>query len=289
MEGRIPASGNSNQITGQLAHRAILFDDIDRLDPRAPMGSCEHCARNHAYPRLFASFGGARISRRPSIDEGDIHSCCSEVERGRIGGIVVGEDDGLLPRPHTKTMQPVPHCRSEHDAGPIAIGEGNGAFESARCDNHLPRPDFPVSEIEIAGVARVAFKNRHEMMLVIAPGCGRHQAAHLRHRTEFSLRPAHPMFGISPRAEKLSARFCPVIHKDHPRAGTPCGQRCPEPCRAGADDQQIAIIEAAFTDRLPGVVSGHLAKPRCAANERLEQMPGRPHEGLVVEPRRQQP
>ncbi len=125
-------------------------------------------------------------------------------------------------------------------------------------------------------------------------GRARHHA-HARIAGEFREAPGEPGVGhlaIDARRttiEQRAARLRLFIGEDHARAARGGGERGGEPGRSCADDEHVAVRK---TLHVPVRVRlrRRAAKPRGAADQRfVERGPGRarPHECLVVEPRRE--
>ena len=94
----------------------------------------------------------------------------------------------------------------------------------------------------------------------------------------------HKSFGIQPPAHAEI-----LIRQDHPRPGPTRRQRRLQARRTRADDQQVTVQKALVI--AVGVLQpAERPEARSAADDRLIQLfpeRGRPHEGLVVKPRRQ--
>ncbi len=89
--------------------------------------------------------------------------------------------------------------------------------------------------------------------------------------------------------EQAATQAGVLLAEDHARPAPHRGQRRHQPGRAGADDEHVAVERRLVV--MVGVVQARgTAEPRGAADQRLvELLPEgrRPHEGLVVEPCRQ--
>ena len=132
--------------------------------------------------------------------------------------------------------------------------------------------------------------------VVIGAGHRRPQhQPHIRHRLQFSHRLRCPVCRWHPAnaaafGQQAPAKGMAFFGQDHIRPGPPRRQRRHQTRWAGPDHQHIAegkgLLIGAFVMR-----AGKAAKPRRAADDRLVQLfpkGARPHEGLVIEPRRQE-
>ena len=131
-------------------------------------------------------------------------------------------------------------------------------------------------------------------VIVDAEQGGARQDAHLGQALQFGdraggpLGPAHAA-DLAPLGEQAPASGEILVHQDHPRPGAAGGERRRETGRAAADDEHVAMGVGVVVGVGIGGVGGP-AEARRAPDHRLVQLlpeAGRPHEGLVVEARRE--
>ena len=164
------------------------------------------------------------------------------------------------------------HGAGQHDAGAVVVREQHGPLEGAGGHDDAAAADLPqpLAHGAIHGL------HRCDEAVVIHPECG---AARLHFDTGCGeLRQAHG-------AGRFQA-FGP-FEQEH-RLTVVCRRKCSlDAGQTRAHHQHLHLSRDLVVARRVRRI-GRMAQPRHASDDRLEQLPTRPHERLVVEARRQQ-
>ncbi|MPM07842.1 hypothetical protein SDC9_54151 [bioreactor metagenome] len=289
---RVPAARDAKR-AGLDPMGAALAGHRDPAQPVPAAAVADHRAGEE---RIVAEglHLGARVDHRGHLD-----ALRDQVERGAVAVIAIGEDRHLLRRRHCPAVRIGAQRTAKQDTGAVVIGEGDVPLDRARGQHGALRGDPPQRLAHRRAGRREVVRDPFERAIdAMVEGAEDRGAAHhpqVRQAREFRLDAGKPLgrrgvikgvgLGQQPPAQTEI-----LVGKDHPRAGPRCGQRRGKPRGPGADDQQVAMQEALVI----GIRVGkhrQAAKPRRAPDRGLvELLPERlrPHEGLVVEPRREE-
>ena len=304
MNRRVPPTGHAHEITldPPAASRVARGRGVQRRDRDAG-----HRLRS---PHVGHRMSGQQLdSPAPELRPPDIRQLRPGVHHrhpqpgvGEVDGrivrcVVVGEDDRAGPRTHRVAVDVALRGRCQHHARPIIVPEDQRALVRPGREHDLPRPYLPqplanaaVSRA-IRQVVRAALDDREVVVVVVPEGRGARQHPHLFHRREVRLHGGDPLecrrvVDDLPGCKQMSPRLGSLVNHEHPRAGPSRRVRRRETARPGANHEHVAV-------RIRLVVAIEVrprrraSESRSAANEILVPHPplGRPHEGLVVEPR----
>ncbi len=246
--------------------------------------------------RQFAFRRGAQIG-----DGGDGDAAGGEVERGAVAGIAGGEDHGARARLHAPAIEIGPRRIRQHDAGAVIVREHQRALQRAGRQHHLagahlPEPLARQLRIGRGDMVGDALGERDHVVREIAERRGAGEQRDVVPRREARHGARQPVArrlaldGGAGLGEQRAAEFLLLVAQHHPRAALGGGQRRGKAGRAGADDEHVAMhvvlgVAVGIGDDGGAAEAGHGADLRL-----VEALPGarRPHEGLVVEARRQE-
>ncbi|GJE72684.1 hypothetical protein CHKEEEPN_4243 [Methylorubrum podarium] len=304
VDGGRPAAGHADAVAGKKATAAAPAVAPDRRHDET-RDALSALRSDHGVAGQHFGAGGAQLRQfRPAIrfqaqvDEGDVETGGARVERGLVGGGAARGEDELAARRHAVAVEEDPHALGEHDAGPVVVGEDEGALVGAAGEHHLARPHLPQA---LAGrlargrrqVVGDPLGHRDVVVVVVAEGRGAGEQDHVLAAVEFGQRLGEPVrrrASVDLRrrvVQERAAGLRALVGEDDPLAGARRGEGGGETRRAGADDEHVAMGVAV------GVAVGiglgrRLAEAGGGADERLvdsvPELPG-PHEGLVVEAR----
>ena len=304
VDGGRPAAGHADAVAGENATAAAPAVAPDRRHDETrdalPALRSDHGVAGQHFDSSAAQACQLRSAIRfqAQIDEGDVETRRTRIERGLVGGGAARGEDELAARRHAVTVEEDPHALGEQDARPVVVGENEGALMGATGEHDLLRPHLPQA---LAGrlargggqVVGDTLGHRHVVVVVIAEGGGAGQQNDVLAGIELGQRLGEPVrrrASVDLRGRVVQERAAglrALVGEDHPLAGARRGERRSKPRRAGADDQHIAMGVAVGV----AVGIGHrrrLAETGGGADERLidpvPELPG-PHEGLVVEAR----
>ena len=256
---------------------------------------------HHARPADMPHVGQAdRRSPVAAVDHGtDMHAARRQVGGGAPAVVVVGENGHFLARRHAEAVHVGPHGPRQHHAGAVVVAEGDGPLGAAGGEDGALGIDPPQDLARLAGavcqVVGAAFERAIDAVIVGAVNGGAGHDAHVAHRRQFGQRLCRPVvtghaaqfqcLGIEP-----AAGYEILVRQDHARPG-PARRQCRRQARGPrADHQQVAMQEALVV--LVGVfLHRQPPQPRRGADRRfVDLFPEgfRPHEGLVIEARRQE-
>ncbi len=180
----------------------------------------------------------------------------------------------------------------QHHAGAVVVAEHERTLDRTGGDDHAARPHAP-GALDQAGACGRALGHEHQAGLAHGPGTGLRQAAHLGAGVEFGHRARHPVQRIDPAdalappGQRAAGRHA-LVDQHHAAAGARGGQRRSQPRRAGADHEHVAVAVAHLVAALGRRRRRRVCQAGHAPDPGLEPVPVRPHEGLVIEGRRQQ-
>ena len=305
VHGRVPAPGDAEQITvdapwgaGDGVAPITQAGDIDPGEPPAAAGPDDRVSAD-----AFDA-GAPGPGRRPApvapaqVDDGGYRDAGGgEVGRRFVSRIVVGEHHGALTGADRVPVGVGARRRGEHHAGPVVVGEHQGAFDGPGGDHdlagaHDPHPLAGLERRWLKHVVGDPLGDRQGVVVVVAEHAGAPEHGHVRHGGELGHHGRHPrrcrrivddvVAGIQRAAERRA-----VVGQDDPSPRPARRQRRRQPRRPAAGHQHVAMGVAVLVAVGVGVGRG-LAHARRTADEILEGHPAGPHEGLVVEARRQE-
>ena len=295
-----PAAGHRDQVGIDPAHLAAGLLDLDRLDGLA----AERTADNRSLQEFRAAIPGrashrvgrlaARIDHRRHRDPGRM-----QLAQGADRVVVVGEQHRLLADLAGETVQVGPHRTRQHHARPVVVAEHQGPLDGTRGD------DAPLGEHPPSALARLVRTRLRQMVghplddaertVVVGAehGRARHQA-HLGQAGQLGHRVGDPGAGVVVAdgvaiAAKPAAEGEVLLRHDHPCASSARDQGRHQPGGTAARDQEVAMGVGFFVSIRVRTLGG-AAEAGGPADQRLvDLLPERcrPHEGLVVEPGRQ--
>src|SRR5262249_48933256 len=169
-----------------------------------------------------------------------------EVEGGRVGAVVGGEDDGPAARDDGVTVEVRAGRGGQHHARAVVVGEGQGTLVGAGREHHAVGADAPdafagdVVRGFGAEVAGAPLDGEEVVVVVVAEHGGTAQYTHLGGVLQPGRGRRRPV-EVFARAEQAAARLRPVVGEDDACAAVRRRCRRREAGRARADDQQIAV------------------------------------------------
>ncbi len=183
------------------------------------------------------------------------------------------------------------HRRGEHHARPVVARKDQRPLEGTRRQHHTLGPHAPQPRV-CARPCRQPLCEDHFVVVEIADGCRAGEHPCVGATRQQCGTPVHPVparatvdFRILPAQRAAEQRL--LLGEDDAGPARGRGDRRCEPRRPAAHDEHVAMgmqRVVALGVRCPR----RTPEPRRVADERLEQMPGRPHECLVVKARRQE-
>ena len=226
-------------------------------------------------------------------DRNDCYPARSQGFSSIVCGVTARDEHGPLTRADRVLHGIVHGCRSEHYAGYVVVREHYRALDGARREHHLRCAHVPETLAHRCWRGPfTAFAKRHQIVVVATErGCAL-EHARPRRRPQLALDGAHPvqcrlaiydvLFPL-----KRASKNRPIIDEHDARPSPSGRERRGQPCRSATDDQHVAVLVSLLVPI--GVGKSRRDAEACgAADERLEPVPVRPHEGLVVKPRRHQ-
>ena len=187
-----------------------------------------------------------------------------------------------------------PRRAGEHHAGNVIAVEHQGSLDRALRQHHFARADPPQTLARALGIAGremigQPLDRADEILVVEAERRGARQDTHIGHRRERHQRLGQPA-PLRRIGERSAARLLALVDQDHPAAALRRRQRGLDPGRAAADHQRLAMrigrgIMIGIARRRAFAQPGHTADRRLV---KLLPRRARPHEGLVVETRREE-
>ena len=238
---------------------------------------------------------GARIN-----PGGDAHLRGGEVGQGAGGVVIVGEHHGTAARSHGPAVEIAAHRTGQHHAGPVIAGEYQRPLDRTGCEDGAAGDDAPQALawlVQLGGCQMIGHPlNRAVGAVIVGP---EHRGA--RHQRGMGqggeggrhvLRPMGHRFAVDQASldQRATTGTAILITQNHPRPALCRRQRRRQTGRTGTDHQHVAK-DCGF------LIVVRIGRGACspqssgAADDRLvELLPerGGPHEGLVVEPRREQ-
>ena len=290
VHGRVPAPRH-RQAVGLQPVLAADRADGDALEPLAALAAADLGAGDHPEVLRFRGVVAA-------VDQGrNMHSGGHQVARRAMRVVGVAEDRQGPARHHAPAVQIGAHRAGGHDPGPVVVAEGHRALDGAGGQHRLLRDD-PPEGLERGAIAARAGMMAHPFERAIGAaviGTGhrgaRHQA-HVLHRRQFGddlLGPgrAGPARHLQPLGQKPPAEAAVLLGQDHVGPGPPGAQRRHQTGRAGPDHQQIAERPGPLIAVRVALLRERAETGSASDHRLVELFPegGRPHEGLVIEPR----
>ena len=291
-----PAPGHQHGITGQLAAAGAVvcgqFDAADRMTARHADYAAAQMAGN---AELFGLGEQAGIDCLAHIDDrSDAHSGARHGAGVLPAAVVRGHHRHLAAHGNAVAEQEGAGGAGQHHAGHVVASENQRTFDCPGRQHDFAGADppqlFARAMSGLSQMVRKPFDSADEVVVVIAKGRGALQQGNiggLGQRLDAAGQPRRQR-RVSQRA---AAQIVVFVEQDHP-AAVACGLQCGVNTRgAGTHDQQFAMR----VGRGVVVRVGHgrrIAQPGHLADRRLVKLfpeAARPHEGLVVEARREEP
>ena len=289
------------RLRGTLHRTAVVRHHAHRVQPPGA-GCVDHdgaglhfdALRAHRVPR---SAGAARagVDHRRHVDAGR-----TQVQRGPIRGIVVGEHDRAASAAHAIGVQVGRHRLGQHHAGPVVVAEHERALVRTGGQHDLARVHLPQAFARTAAPAHremigQALRHRQLVVVVVAEhGAARQQrdpgrARQLCHRARQPLPRRHAVDRLHARSMQAAAQAGPLVGQHHAPTA-PRRRKCRrQPRRPASDHQHVAVGVKPLVNVGIGCRRG-AAQTRSAPDPPLVHRPpaARPHERLVVEAGRHQ-
>ena len=300
MHRRTPAARHRDQVARERAHgsgdRSVDAETGDEggAHPAASGGIDDRMAADHVQPgvtrfRLPPAIAvGAKIDDRRYVD-----AMATQIEGRGVGFVVVGDDHRAPAGKDREAVDIGARGACQHHPRPVVVGEHQRPLHGAGRQNDPSGADSPqalarqVRRRAGPEVVGNPFERDQEIMVEVAGDRRPGQNADVIESFQFGRSPAEPS-GIG-RAQQRPAGQAVFVGENDPRAASPCLPRRREPGRSRADDEDVAMRVHAFVPVGIGAVR-RASQPRHPADEPFVEMPAamRPHEGLVVEPGRDQ-
>ena len=237
----------------------------------------------------------------PQIDDNHMRAGAVKRQRRAVGIVIIGEDDRAIAGDNAIAVDIGPYRAGQHHARQIIAGKDERAFMRALCQNSLRGPHFPQAlawqmRWRRGHMIGHALGQRQEVVVHIAEDGGPRQQCHVIHRRQLGNHAGDPACrrGAIDRhiglAKQPAAKFILLVRKDHPRPAAGGLQRRHQAGSAAAGNQHVAMRVEAFIAVGVVMIVSDPAKPGGAPDHMLIGHPhgGRPHEGLVIEPRREE-
>ncbi len=305
MRGRAPAAGDAEQIATKHQGVTVPSVAVDRQDFGADDIGSSAC-RHHGMPqsafdprplRKLRQAPGAALTR---IDDGNhLDAGALQVERRRIGRIVVGGDHRTSARCDAVLIDIGARRGGQHDVRSVIVGKDEWPLDRAGRQHDLPRADLPeglAADVRrrLVEMVAAAFDRDDLVMVVIGEGRGAGDELNFRHRPQLGEGRGEPCFVRnlaqgSGFAQERAAERSHLVEEKNAGAASAGGQRRGKTRRPAADDEDVAMRVALLV--MIGIGIGRrLPHSGGAADQMLVEAPGtlRRHEGLVIETGRQQ-
>ena len=149
MHARVPAARHRHAIASQLPHRAacsVAREPLDRdgAHPPPPGRGDDDAALKDRQAGFARQPGPFTFDLDAGIDDGlDLHAGFGQIERRRIGAVIVGEHYALCTRSHAVAVDIALRRPGQHDAGPVVVGEDQGPFQRAGRQHDLSGAYLP--------------------------------------------------------------------------------------------------------------------------------------------------
>src|SRR5579864_3505753 len=161
LHGRIPTAGDTDKIAVEEAHRPTWVSAGVHACNGRP-GHCSPAAR--MYNRRFRDQLDLRRRQSRHRDAASDLSCIydgayrnavrSEIDRGLVGGVIVGEHHGTIAGTNRVSIDVAASGGGQHHTGKVVVAEGDGALMSAG------RQDDPTCSQMPDTLARLASSGR---------------------------------------------------------------------------------------------------------------------------------
>ena len=237
----------------------------------------------------FRRPGKQCLRRRGALvqQHGNVHAGLPEREGGGIGAVVVGGDRRCLARPDAVTVAVGCGGGGEHHPRPVIARKEQGALHRAGGQDDTARPDPPQSFRDPVRI-RITLHRGQQVVVVVAGDQRPAQPEDVRPGIQPCGGLPGPGFPIAAidrarQVQQVSAGALAVVHQHDAEIRPGRGQRGGQSGGPRSDDEQIAVVVAAFVVPLvPG--NRIVAEARETADDAGIFLPRAPHEGLVVEP-----
>ena len=296
-------SQSSVTVRPRPASAAALGRTRTRRSAAAPGGPDHRMARNRAGCPSASRRAAAPGSGRGSTIAGDRDPGPRQRRGQRIGAVIVDEQHRAPSRRHRVTMQIGLDRAGQHDAGPVVVGKDQGPLDRPGRQHDAAGADVPQALARQSGGRRrpepLADPFGRDQVVVVVTAEHRRlaQQPYFRHRVEFGDRAARPFRCRRPRRSAPDGAAARRRTRCRCRRGSPARRADPPPAprsarparrRPPARRNARGACRSATGPALPAPARarpyGAAAAPRAPATARRLAA----HEGLVVEPGRQQ-
>ena len=283
VHGRRPAAGAGNAIGGKARQPGASLAGNGHLPHTTLAGNGDDAA---VHEHRHAGRRGGR-SADTMVDDGR-HSDAGSRQRPchAVGAVAGCRDHDAAATGHAELGQVALNCAGQHDARAVVVGKQHRPFEGAGGQDDAFGADLPQPLAHRAGID--GLDRRHQAMVIQAQG-GARGAQFDAGFDQFALQPVQlgrrGAAGLQDLACKPAAELRRAFEQQHLPPAARRRQRGLHARRASTDDQHfnptrdvVVTIRIWPISRQPQ--AGH------APDHGLEQVPMRPHEGLVVKARR---
>ena len=308
VHGRIEATRHRNQIAVDPPDRTIEsgavgghLGDLRPLHPTASQAADQRMSGMDLDPARPCGVDQSAVRLRAQInDAGDPRAPVVQGDRGSVAVIIRGHDQRPPPGQNAVAHGVTAHRTGQHHAGPVVVAEHQGPLDRAGRQHHPLGPHLPdplARDVRHHGTDVIGHPlGDGQVVVVVISVHGRPgQQRDLRHRPKLRHHLRHPCRGRKTvdlhvvLGQQGAAELGAFIGQDHPRTG-PCGRECRRKTgRTTACDQHVVMgVHPLIPIRIR--TFRRLAETGGMPDHMLIAHPerGRPHEGLVVEPRRKQ-
>jgi hypothetical protein len=301
-----PAAAHQHGVAGDLARRLRVSvrhaGDAQRLHPQAARRAGDGAAEQRLDAERQGAVGQGGVHIQADVDDRDgLRAGLGQVEGCVPGRVVRGDDRRAIAHLDAVALEERLRRAGEHHARPVVAVEDQWLLERALGKDDLLRADLP-HPLPRRALGRVGemvgqpLREADHVLVVVADRRRPGQDAHVRPGVELGEGRGEPVPG-GPAVdddrrlrEQRAAGLGGLVDEHDRRPGAAGGERRGEAGGAGADDEHVDMGEAAGIAVDVGLARRDTETGGGADHGLVDAVPqgARPHEGLVVEARREQ-
>ena len=308
VQGGAPAAGLRDQVAfepprraGQCVSLVVQRRDDGAANSGAPEGFDHPVAGDHVDAGFHRGLDQRALGMLPRIDDRNHFASNPLPVHGSLVGAVVGrEQHQPVAGRHGVPVDIGGDRRCKHDARQVVVGEHQGALDGAGGQHGLARA-YTVQAlagnpaVRRSQVIGAPLEDGEEVVVVVAAHGGAGQEGRVGAGREFGEGILHPVRAAPAahgkrRPQKAAPKLLALVGDEDAGAGTGGFESGGETGGTRADHQHVAVVIHLVVDI--GIPSARcFAKSGRTAQQAFPRhpQPGWLHEGLVVEPRGQEP